>query len=305
MEAVSKNFFLTLSKSAVLNKAAKRWGMGFGASKVVGGQTFEKAIPIIKKLNEQGLCVTVDHLGEFVTSKEEAISRTEECITTVQAISREGLNSQVSVKMTSLGLDIDKELVVKHMKQILTEAKKYNIFVTIDMEDESRCQATLDIFKQLKAEFDNVGTVIQSYLFRSDQDLNILNEFNPNLRLVKGAYKESPEVAFMDKSDVDKNLKHLINKHLLNGNYTAVASHDDEMINYTKQVVREHDIPKDQFEFQMLYGMRSQTQLDLVNEGYKMRVYVPYGDDWYGYFMRRLAERPANVAFVLKGMFKR
>ncbi|NBI27979.1 proline dehydrogenase family protein [Chengkuizengella marina] len=304
MEALSRNFFLYLSKNKSLNKMAKRYGLKFGASKVVGGIDFDCAVPVIKKLNEKGLCTTVDHLGEFVKSMDETRERTLQEIHTIQTIAREKLDSQVSVKLTSLGLDIDYNLVFENMRTILNEAQEHGIFVTIDMEDESRCQATLDIFKGLKAEFSNVGTVIQSYLYRSLDDINDLKELSPNLRLVKGAYKESTEVAYQEKKDVDENLKKMIKNHLLNGNYTAIASHDDQMINFTKQFAKENNISRDLFEFQMLYGMRTQTQLDLVNQGYKMRVYVPYGNDWYGYFMRRLAERPANVAFVLKGIFK-
>jgi proline dehydrogenase len=179
------------------------------------------------------------------------------------------------------------------------------VFVTIDMEDYSRCQKTLDIFKQLKTEYDNVGTVLQAYLYRTANDIEDLKDYHPNLRLVKGAYKESPEVAFPDKKDVDENFKKIIKMHLLNGNYTAVATHDDAIIEYTKQLVKEYNIPNSQFEFQMLYGIRPERQEQLVREGYTMRVYVPYGTDWYGYFMRRLAERPANVAFVLKGIFRK
>jgi proline dehydrogenase len=191
------------------------------------------------------------------------------------------------------------------MRRILTVAKENGVFVTIDMEDYSRCGKTIEIFKKLKEEFDNVGTVIQAYLYRTVTDIEDLNQYNPNLRLVKGAYKESPNVAFPEKKDVDDNFKKIIEMHLLNGNYTAVATHDDAMIEFTKELVKKHNIPNDQFEFQMLYGIRPERQLELVKEGYKMRVYVPYGTDWYGYFMRRLAERPANVAFVLKGMIKK
>jgi proline dehydrogenase len=223
----------------------------------------------------------------------------------IEAIGREGINSQLSLKMTSMGLDISDDVVMGNMRRILEAAKKNGVFVTIDMEDYSRCQKTLDIFKQLKSEYDNIGTVIQAYLYRTEKDMDDLNSYSPNLRLVKGAYKESPEVAFPEKKDVDENFKKIIKMHLLNGNYTAVATHDDAIIDYTKQLVREHNIPNSQFEFQMLYGIRNERQLELANEGYKMRVYVPYGTDWYGYFMRRLAERPANVAFVLKGMVKK
>ncbi|SFK31190.1 L-proline dehydrogenase [Halobacillus dabanensis] len=304
MEAMTKNLFSYLAKSNVLNQAAKKWGLQFGANKVVGGETFAKAVPLIRQLNKQGLSVTVDHLGEFVSSAEISKERTQECVQTIKRINHEGLDSQISLKLTSLGLDIDHDLITDNLTQIMEAARHYDIFITIDMEDTSRCQATLDIFEELRANFDNLGTVIQSYLYRSEDDVRDLNKHHPNLRLVKGAYKESSKVAYKEKDDVDENLKRLIKTHLLNGNYTAVASHDDVMINYTKQIVKEYKIPSNQFEFQMLYGMRTQTQLELAKEGYKMRVYVPYGDDWYGYFMRRLAERPENISFVLKGMFK-
>ncbi len=305
LEALNKSFFLFLASRPSLDRFAKRWGSKFGADKIVGGESFEHAVPLIQSLNSQGLRVTVDHLGEFVASEAEARERTLECLQTIRMISAHDLNSQLSLKVTSLGLDINHDLVWENMIQIMDEARKYDVFVTIDMEDSSRTQATLDLYKALKKQYSNIGTVIQSYLYRSDQDLDDLNEVKPNLRLVKGAYKESAEVAFPAKSDVDHNLKLLIKKHLLNGNYTAIASHDDAIIQYTKELVREHGISKDQFEFQMLYGMRSERQLELLSEGYTVRVYMPYGNDWYGYFMRRLAERPANIAFALNGLLKK
>ncbi|MYL32851.1 proline dehydrogenase [Pontibacillus yanchengensis] len=305
MEALSKNFFLYLSNNSVLDRLAKKWGPKFGADKIVGGETFEQAVPLIQQLNNQGLDITVDHLGEFVSSEEEARNRAKECVETIQTISSNQLQSQVSVKLTSLGLDIRHDLVWENMITIMEEAKKHNVVITIDMEDSTRTEKTLEMYKALKEKYDNIGTVIQSYLYRSSEDLDDLNAYNPYLRLVKGAYKESGKVAFVEKSYVDDNLKHLIKKNLLNGNYTAVASHDDAMIEYTKSLAKENNIPSDQFEFQMLYGMRNDTQLALLKEGYKVRVYLPYGDDWYGYFMRRLAERPANVAFAVKGIFKK
>ncbi|TLS36849.1 proline dehydrogenase family protein [Pseudalkalibacillus caeni] len=305
MEAISKSFFLYLSNNQLLNRLARKWGFHIGADKVVGGETFEDAIPLIQQLNSQGLLATVDHLGEFVHNKEEARERTLEVIEAVRSIDKHHLHSQLSLKVTSLGLDISEELVLENMKMIMEEAQKHDVFITIDMEDSTRCGKTLELFKVLKEKYDNIGTVIQSYLYRSAKDLDDLDRLAPRLRLVKGAYKEPPSVAFPEKAKVDENLKHLIKKHLLNGHFTAIASHDDAIIEYTKELVKEHEIPKDQFEFQMLYGMRTETQYQLVKEGYNMRVYVPYGNDWYGYFMRRLAERPANIAFVLKGMFKK
>ncbi|WP_143414992.1 proline dehydrogenase [Geobacillus sp. E263] len=305
MEQLMRDFFLFLSKNKTLTKLAKKYGLRFGASRFVAGETIAQAVEVIKQLNKKGLAVTVDYLGEFVDNEKEANEMANHCIEAIEAIGREKLNSQLSLKMTSMGLDISDELVMRNMRRILDTAKQHGVFVTIDMEDYSRCQKTLDIFKQLKREYDNVGTVLQAYLYRTVSDIEDLKDYHPNLRLVKGAYKESPEVAFPDKKDVDENFKKIIKMHLLNGNYTAVATHDDAIIEYTKQLVKEYNIPNSQFEFQMLYGIRPERQEQLAREGYTMRVYVPYGTDWYGYFMRRLAERPANVAFVLKGIFRK
>ncbi|MCY1119660.1 proline dehydrogenase [Bacillus safensis] len=305
MESVTRNFFLFLSKSSLLNHIARNWGSAVASKKIIGGKDFESAIPVIKRLNEQGMAVTVDHLGEFVTKAEIANERTTECIQTIQRIAEAGLNSHVSLKMTSLGLDIDDDLVYRNMKRILDTAEKHRIMVTIDMEDEQRCQKTLDIFKEMKSQYEYVSTVLQAYLYRTEKDLDDLNELQPFLRLVKGAYKESAEVAYPNKKDVDQNYQKLIEKQLLSGNYTAIATHDDQMIEFTKNIVNKHNIQTSQFEFQMLYGMRSETQQALVKEGYQMRVYTPYGREWYGYYMRRLAERPANIAFALKGMTRK
>ncbi|MFY0761784.1 proline dehydrogenase [Metabacillus dongyingensis] len=305
MEQLLRSFFLFLSKNKALTKAAKRYGLRFGAARFVAGETIELAAAAIKELNKKGLDVTIDYLGEFVDNEAEANEMADHSIKAIEAIGRENLQSQLSLKMTSMGLDISNEVVLRNMRRILEAAKTHNVFVTIDMEDYSRCGRTIEIFKSLKKEYDNVGTVIQAYLYRTTKDIDDLNQFHPNLRLVKGAYKESPRVAFPEKKDVDENFKKIIKMHLVNGNYTAIATHDDAIIEFTKRFVKENSIPNGQFEFQMLYGIRPERQLELVKEGYKMRVYVPYGTDWYGYFMRRLAERPANVAFVFKGMVKK
>lgn len=305
MEQLLRNFFLFLSKNKQLTKIAKKYGLRFGASRFVAGETIELATKGIKDLNKKGLLVTIDYLGEFVDNEKEANEMADNSIMAIEAIGRENLQSQLSLKLTSMGLDISDEVVTSNMRRILEAAKNNNVFVTIDMEDYSRAQKTIDIFKRLKSEYNHVGTVLQAYLYRTEKDIHDLDEYSPNLRLVKGAYKESSEVAFPDKKDVDDNFKRIIEMHMLNGNYTAVATHDEAIIEYTKKLAKEHAIPQSQFEFQMLYGIRVERQVELVEEGYKMRVYVPYGTDWYGYFMRRLAERPANVAFVLKGMFKK
>ncbi|MCA1024039.1 proline dehydrogenase family protein [Halobacillus litoralis] len=305
MEKVMRNFFLFLSKNRFFTKLAKKYGLRFGAGKFVAGVSVPDAVQTIRTLNAQGLAVTIDHLGEFIDSEAEARDAADGCIAAIEAIAEYHLDSQLSLKLTSMGLDISESLVMENMRRILDSAEKNDVFVTIDMEDYERCGKTLDIFKQLREEYDHIGTVLQSYLYRTVEDIEELDHYSPNLRLVKGAYKESAKVAFPDKKDVDDNLKKIIRIHLMNGNYTAVATHDDEMIEYTKKLVEKEGISKDQFEFQMLYGIRVERQKELVDEGYKMRVYVPYGNDWYGYFMRRLAERPANVAFVLRGVFGR
>ncbi|KIL40097.1 proline dehydrogenase [Gordoniibacillus kamchatkensis] len=304
METLMRNVFQSLGKNAAAHKLAKRYGLRFGAGRFVAGETIRQAIEAVRTLNADGRIATLDHLGEFVSSEAEAREAAEMCIKTLEAIAEAGVNANLSLKMTSLGLDISKELCMQHMRSILACAKSRGNFVRIDMEDYSHCQVTLDILRELRQEYDNVGTVIQAYLYRSEQDIRDLNDIRANLRLVKGAYKEPAEVAFPDKADVDANYKKLIKLHLDNGNYTAIASHDEQIIEDAKRYIRERGIPGDRFEFQMLYGIREDLQRRLVQEGYKVRVYVPYGVDWFGYFMRRLAERPANVWFVLKNLFK-
>lgn len=305
MEQALRDFFLFLSKNKALTSLAKKYGLHLGASRFVAGVTIDEAMSAIESLNQQGLVGTLDYLGEFVDNEVETSRKVMEICKTIEAIGRSDVHTQMSLKLTSLGLDISETIVRENLRTILTIAQKNNVFVTIDMEDFKRCQKTLDIYKELKTEFDGLGTVIQAYLYRSVDDVQDLINYKASLRLVKGAYKEPPEVAFPDKTDVDLHFKELIKLHLLNGYFTAIATHDDAIIEYTKRMVEAYKIPHDQFEFQMLYGIRPEKQLELAKEGYTMRIYVPFGTDWYGYFMRRLAERPANVGFVMKGIFRR
>lgn len=304
MELIMRNMFQSLGKSRSANRLAKKYGLRFGAARFVAGETIQQSIAAVRGLNESGRVATLDHLGEFVSSKEEALESAEMCLQTLDAIAESGVTSNLSLKMTSLGLDINKELCVSSMKRILDRARQYGNFVRIDMEDYAHCQISLDIYRELRQEYDNVGIVIQAYLYRTEQDIADLGEIGANLRLVKGAYKESQQVAFPEKIAVDQNYLSIIQKHLLGGHYTAIASHDKAIIEFTKEFVRQQGIRNEQFEFQMLYGICDDLQNQLVKEGYRLRVYVPYGVDWFGYFMRRLAERPANVWFVLKNMFK-
>ncbi|MBU9723787.1 proline dehydrogenase family protein [Bacillus alkalicola] len=300
---ITRNFFLFLSQNKFVKKRAVRWGPKLGTKQVIAGESIKEAMETVAKLNEQGLVCTVDHLGEFVYNREEAIAAAEMCVQTLEAIAEAKVDSNLSLKLTSLGLDVDRNLCRDNMVKILNTAKKYNNFVRIDMEDYSHLDATLDLLHELRRTFDNVGTAIQAYLFRAEKDLRDLK--GVNLRLIKGAYKESPDVAYQKQDEVDRNYINIIKIHLLNGSYAAIATHDHRVIEEIKAFAKEHRIPKKQFEFQMLYGFRTELQKEIADEGYKMRIYVPFGEDWYGYFMRRLAERPQNIRFAVQGLFSK
>ncbi|RYM01730.1 proline dehydrogenase [Sporolactobacillus sp. THM7-7] len=303
IETVSRNFFMKLANNQPLNKAARKWGLNFGASKVVAGATIDSAIETVRSLNNDGIQATLDHLGEFVYTREEAASATDYCVRTLKAIAEADVKSGLSIKLTQLGLDIDPNFCLANTKKILDTAKAAGRFVRIDMEDSGHCQATIDMLKDLRRTYDNVGTVIQAYLMRSLNDVKGLK--GVPLRIVKGAYKESPDIAYQDKKDIDANYLKMVKTHLLNGSYTAIATHDHRIIADVKTFIQEHQIPRDRFEFQMLYGMRRPLWHELVKEGYKMRIYVPFGNDWFGYYMRRLAERPQNVSFAFRGLFSK
>jgi proline dehydrogenase len=227
-----------------------------------------------------------------------------EYLRVLDRIENTGVNSNVSVKLTQLGLDINKDYCLQNARRIVEAAKRHGNFVRIDMEDSSKTDATLDIFKRLFGEHGNVGIVLQAYLYRTEKDIDDALAMGARIRLCKGAYKEPEEVAFPEKSEVDANYVRLMKKLLKSGVYHGIATHDEKMIAATREFAAREGISKDAFEFQMLYGVRRDLQLKLAADGYRMRVYVPYGEYWYPYFMRRLAERPANIWFVLKNLFK-
>ncbi|MED1170743.1 proline dehydrogenase family protein [Bacillus inaquosorum] len=304
MEKLLSNTFQALAKNKAVNKMAKKYGLKFGARRFVAGDATDQAIECVRRINQNGMVAMLNYLGEYVFTEEAAYEATENCLKTLDAIHNSGIDSNLSVKITSLGLDISKDLCLQNLRLILDRARLYGNFVRIEMEDYAHCQLTLDIYKELLKEYENIGTVIQAYLYRTEEDIIDLNRYNANLRLVKGAYKEPISIAFQKKSDVDENYEKIIKMHLSNGNYAGIATHDDVMVEKVINFTEKQGIPKTQFEFQMLYGIRSDLQKKLANMGYKVRIYVPYGTDWFGYFMRRLAERPENVAFVLKNTFK-
>jgi proline dehydrogenase len=298
-----KDIFMGLSQNQFLNSAAKKYGLKMGAQSVVAGTNIDEVIKSIKELNAHGISCTVDNLGEFVFKEEEATEAKEQILKVIEAIHEHNVDAHISLKPTQLGLDIEYSFCLNNLREIVDRANNYGIFVNIDMEDTSHLQPTFDVLDDLSKEYDNVGTVIQAYLLRADEYLERYKNYR--LRIVKGAYKEPIEYAYQDKQDIDANFIKLIEWHLLNGKFTSIATHDHTIINHVKEFVKKNHIPNDQFEFQMLFGFRKDMQLQLAKEGYNFCTYVPFGNDWYGYFMRRLAERPQNLNLVAKQLFNK
>jgi proline dehydrogenase len=308
--SILRDAFLAMSTNETLHKFIVNFPLSRRVSRrFVAGESLDEAIAVVKKLNAQGLLVTFDHLGESVTSEREAREAKDDYLRALDAIATNQVQSQVSVKLTQMGLGLSADVCLDNLRQILGKAKQSGTFVTIDMEDSKHTQTTLNIFKTLREEFDNVGIVIQSYLYRSEADIIALRALGANVRLCKGAYKEPAEVAFPEKTDVDANYRKLTQVFLqangkANGAYLDLATHDEKLIAWAKEFAATNHIARDRFEFQMLYGIRADLQRQLAHEGYTMRVYVPYGTHWYPYFMRRLAERPANVIFLVSNLFR-
>ena len=298
---IVKNFFIHLSENQFLNTAAKNYSFKLGTHSVVAGTNIEEAIDSIKELNAQGISCTIDNLGEFVYEKSEALAAKNQILGVVEAIHKHKVDAHISLKPSQLGLDIDYDFCFENIKEIVDKASTYNIFINFDMENYARLQPSFDLLDELSKDYDNIGTVIQSYFFRANEDVKKYRNYR--LRIVKGAYKESDTVAFQSKEEIDANFIELIEYHLLNGKFTSIATHDHNVIKHVKQFVSDHKIPKEKFEFQMLYGFRKEMQLELAKEGYNFCTYIPFGTDWYGYFMRRLAERPQNLNLVVKQVF--
>jgi proline dehydrogenase len=274
------------------------------ARRFVAGETLEEAIQATRALNQRGLTVSLDHLGENVTDAAEAASAAQDYSKILDAIKQSGLDANISIKLTALGLDIDADHCEENVRQVLDRAKSYNIFVRVDMEGSAYTERTLNLVAKLRQDYAGVGTVIQSYLYRSAKDVENLIASKTRVRLVKGAYKEPPEVAYPHKEDVDRNYQQLMRLLLTHGNYPAIATHDAAMIQAAKTFTAENNIDKSRFEFQMLYGIRRDLQEQLIHEGYNVRVYVPYGTQWYPYLTRRMAERPANLIFVMSNAIR-
>lgn len=300
---VLRDFFIQLSENQYLNSAAKKYGLKMGAKSVVAGTNIEETIETIKELNAHGISCTVDNLGEFVRDETEATTAKEQILAVIKAIHEHNLDAHISLKPSHLGLDIDIDFCYDNLREIIEKAAEYDIFVNLDMENYDRLQPSFDMLEELSKTFNNVGTVIQAYFLRAQEDIEKFKDYR--LRIVKGAYKEPADVAYQDKLDIDLNFIELIEYHLLNGKFTSIATHDHNIIAYIKRFVEDHNISRDKFEFQMLYGFRQDMQYELAREGYNFCTYVPFGDSWYGYFMRRLAERPQNLNLVTKQVFNK
>jgi proline dehydrogenase len=275
-------------------------------TRFVAGENIDEAIAAIRELNHEGCSASFDHLNESVANAAEADEEVKEYLQILRQIDETEINSNVSIKLTQFGLKLDPELAYKNARAIVAEAARRGNFCRVDMEASAVTQKTIDIFKRLRAEFElnDVGIVLQSYLRRTYADAEELIKLPARIRICKGAYNEPAEVAFPDKKDVDENYVRVMQLLLSSGTYHGIATHDPKMIDATIEFSEREGIAKDTFEFQMLYGIRRDLQRQLASDGYNMRVYVPYGKHWYPYFMRRLAERPANIWFVLKNTFK-
>jgi proline dehydrogenase len=275
-------------------------------TRFIAGETLEEAVEAIRHINAEGCTASFDHLNESVTKPEEAAEEVREYLRILAAIDETGIKSNVSIKLSQFGLEIDTELAYQNARMIVVDAARRGNFVRVDMEGSNATQKTIDIFKRLRSEFglNEVGIVLQSYLRRTYADAQDMLKIPARIRLCKGAYKEPPEVAFPDKKDVDENYVRVMQLLLSSGVYHGIATHDPKMIEATINFAQREGIGKEAFEFQMLFGIRRDLQRQLAHDGYNMRVYVPYGKHWYPYFMRRLAERPANVWFVLKNLLK-
>lgn len=312
MASPLRHFFIALSKNPQMQDVIV--GMPVSremARRFIAGETLDDAIEAIRATNASRMLATLDFLGEHVDSEAEARANADEYIRALQAIRAAGVQSNISIKLTAMGLGVGDEVCYRNVRRIVQQAAELGNFVRIDMEDSPVTDRTLAIYRRVRAEFPNCGVVIQAYLYRSESDIrSLMAQGMAHLRLCKGAYDEPPEVAFQEKADVDANMVRLIRLMLESqpafpGTYPAVASHDHRIINWVKAYAYHRGIADDRFEFQMLYGIRRDLQENLAKEGYPVRVYVPYGTHWYPYFMRRMAERPANLWFIISNFFRR
>ena len=306
LHLLSKAVFHLLARSARVKRLASKHGMladnGF-ARRFIAGETIEEALVAARTLQDQGYLLTLDYLGEGVRTSEAASIATREYLRLIDVISRAGIERNISLKLTQLCLDVDRATCVDNLRTILGPAGAHGFFIRIDMEDSGHTQETVTIFETLwQQDYRHVGIVLQSYLRRSADDVTRILKLGARIRLVKGAYKEPRAVAYPSRRDVESHFLTLMQRLLDSGQYHAIATHDPAMIEATIAYATEQGIPNDRFEFQMLYGIRRDLQESLRARGYRMRIYLPFGREWFPYFMRRLGERPSNVTFVLRSL---
>jgi proline dehydrogenase len=306
LDAASKTFFQALSHSRTLKKLASRYGMSGHrafARRFIAGENVEDAIAAVRQIESGGMHHTLDYLGESVATPSAAGTATREYLMLIEAVHRAGIEKNLSIKLTQLGLDIDRAICVDNLRTILAAAERCGFFVRIDMESSKYTEVTLQIFETVWSYGSrSVGVVLQSCLYRTEQDFERVNRLGARIRLVKGAYREPKAVAYQLKADVDAAYLRLAKRLLTEGTYPAIATHDETILDAVQAFAGEGGIANDRYEFQMLYGIRRDLQAALSRQGYRMRVYVPFGREWFPYFIRRLGERPANVAFVLRSL---
>jgi proline dehydrogenase len=300
-----RSLILAAADSPRIQRFVQKYGFKLGAARFVAGESLDSAVPVLRRLNEQGLLTNTTLLGEGVRDEAETRAVVGAYRELLDRIQIEGLRTNVALKLTHLGLSIDEDLAQRNVAELVAHAASVGNFVRIDMEESRHVESTLRIYRRLREDgLANVGAVLQSYLFRTETDLAELLPLAPNLRLVKGAYLEPPEIAYPHKRDVDAAYTRLMEISLGGDGFTAIATHDETLIEHAIWFAREHAIANDKFQFQMLYGVRTRLQLDLVQRGYDVLVATPYGPEWYRYLMRRLAERPANVLFLLRNLVR-
>jgi proline dehydrogenase len=304
----TKALFYALSQSAALKRFASRHGMagnwGF-ARRFIAGETVAEAIEVARRLKFAGRHVTLDYLGESVRTIEEATAAAQEYVRLINVILAAGVEGNLSIKLTQLGLAIDRATCVDNLRRILDPAQRHGFYVRIDMENSPFTAVTLDVFETLwRQEYRNLGVALQAYLHRTEGDIRRMNELGARVRLVKGAYKEPASVAYQKKAEVNASFLRLAKLLLDAGTYPAIATHDEELIDQAREYAAQQGMAKDRYEFQLLYGVRRDLQASLVTLGHRVRVYIPFGREWFPYFMRRLGERPANVAFVLRSLVR-
>jgi proline dehydrogenase len=300
-----RTFFLFLSRQKQLRHwmETSSWARRLSA-RFVAGDNLGEALETCERINAEGIAVTLDHLGENVSSLDEAVASRHAYVQALHEIVKRKIDGNVSLKLTQFGMDLSLGECTANVEELVKEAAALGNFVRIDMESSEYTDRTLGIVTALHERYHATGTVIQAYLYRSRKDVEMLCERGIRVRLCKGAYLEPPSVAFKSKADVDRNFVELMNLLLEKGVYPGIATHDERIVEQTRQFVEARKISRDSFEFQMLYGIRRDIQKRLVNEGYRLRLYVPYGQAWYPYFMRRLAERPANVFFLVRNLLR-